>query len=335
MKREVKIGIFAVAMIALAWAGIRFLQGFDLLRRNAIYYAAYDQINGVQPASPVMMKGVKIGSVTGITLSPSESDKVILQLTIQRRYPIPKDSEAKIFSDGLLGSKAIEIIYGKSETLLEAGDTLRSGYDLDLMSMAGSELDFFKQKFSQIAADLSRTLGNLNRIMEENAVNIAGTLGNLNTLTGDAAELLKTEKKNLRAALDGLSDFSKMLGDNAPRIDSIVGNLNNATAQLAEGEVVRKFGEAAEHLSGLLARIEKGEGTAGKLINDSALYDSLDKAIQNLSALLVDLKQYPGRYVHLSVFGRDADKAKAKADRKAAKAAQKAERDSLKQLKRK
>ena len=65
MKREVKIGIFGVTMIIAAWAGIRFLKGFDIFSRNSVYYAAYDQINGVQAASPIMMKGVKIGTVTG------------------------------------------------------------------------------------------------------------------------------------------------------------------------------------------------------------------------------------------------------------------------------
>lgn len=64
MKREVKIGIFGVTMIIAAWAGIRFLKGFDIFSRNSVYYAAYDQINGVQAASPIMMKGVKIGTVT-------------------------------------------------------------------------------------------------------------------------------------------------------------------------------------------------------------------------------------------------------------------------------
>ena len=46
MKREVKIGIFGVTMIIAAWAGIRFLKGFDIFSRNSVYYAAYDQING-------------------------------------------------------------------------------------------------------------------------------------------------------------------------------------------------------------------------------------------------------------------------------------------------
>lgn len=105
MKREVKIGIFGVTMIIAAWAGIRFLKGFDIFSRNSVYYAAYDQINGVQAASPIMMKGVKIGTVTGISFDPQRSDNVVLQFTIKRQYHIPTDSEAKIYSNGLMAER--------------------------------------------------------------------------------------------------------------------------------------------------------------------------------------------------------------------------------------
>ena len=332
MKREVKIGIFAVAMIGVAWAGIRFLKGFDIFSRNVEYYAAYDQINGVQNASPIMMKGVKIGSVTRLSFDPARSDKVVLQFTIKRQYRIPSDSEAKIFSNGLMGAKAIEITYGTADTYLQKGDTLRSSRDRDLMDMAGSELDFFKQKVSQLTTDLSRTLENLNGLMETNADNIAGTLGNLNSVTGDMAEILSAEKNSLKSALDNLSKFSDMLGENAGRVDSIIGDVDRFTSQLTEEQFARKLSQAVEHLDGLVARIAQGEGTVGKLISDPELYDSLEKASDNLAALLDDVKQYPGRYVHLSLFGRNPEKMKERADRKAAKAAAKAERDSLKRL---
>ena len=290
MKREVKIGIFAVAMIGVAWAGIRFLKGFDIFSRNVEYYAAYDQINGVQNASPIMMKGVKIGSVTRLSFDPARSDKVVLQFTIKRQYRIPSDSEAKIFSNGLMGAKAIEITYGTADTYLQKGDTLRSSRDRDLMDMAGSELDFFKQKVSQLTTDLSRTLENLNGLMETNADNIAGTLGNLNSVTGDMAEILSAEKNSLKSALDNLSKFSDMLGENAGRVDSIIGDVDRFTSQLTEEQFARKLSQAVEHLDGLVARIAQGEGTVGKLISDPELYDSLEKASDNLAALLADVK---------------------------------------------
>lgn len=332
MKREVKIGIFAVAMIGVAWGGIRFLKGFDIFSRNVEYYAAYDQINGVQNASPIMMKGVKIGSVTGLSFDPARSDKVVLRFTIKRQFRIPTDSEAKIFSNGLMGAKAIEINYGSAHTYLEKGDTLRSSRDRDLMDMAGSELDFFKQKVSQLTSDLSRTLENLNTLMENNSDNIAGTLGNLNSLTGDMAQILSAEKNNLKNAVQNLTEFSDMLGENAGRVDSIIGSVNDFASQLRDEEFARKLSQSAEGLNDLIARIAQGEGTLGKFIDDPELYDALDRASDNLAALLADIKQYPGRYVHLSVFGRNPEKMKERADKKAAKAAAKAERDSLRRL---
>lgn len=331
MKKEVKIGIFAVAMLGLSWAGIRFLSGFDIFSRNAVYYAAYEQVSGVQHASPILMKGVKIGTVTDIVFDPSQSDKVVLQLTVQRRYRLPEDSEAKIFSNGLMGNKAIEVIYGNSSVYLRSGDTLRAGRDRDLMDVAGSELDFFKQHFSKIATELTATLENLNGLLERNAGHIDGTLGHLDELSGDLASVLGSQKANLQRAIAQLAEFADMLGDNSPRVDSLIGNLNRFSAQLTDEQLVARLGSAVDELSTLLARIDHGDGTMARLMNDPALYESVNGAAENLSELLADMKQYPARYVHLSVFGRNPDKMKAKADRRAAKAVEKARRDSLKQ----
>lgn len=325
MKREAKIGIFAVLMIGAAWAGIRFLSGLDIFSRNMEYYAAYDRVNGVQNASPILMKGVKIGTVTGIAFDPSRSSEVVLQLTIQRKYRIPTDSEAKIVSEGLMGGKAIDIIYGSATDYLRSGDTLRTSRDRDLMEMAGSELDFVKQQFAQISSELTATLQQLNGLLARNADHIDGTVDHLDQLSGDLASLLHARRGELDQAIRSLAEFAQTLGDNSGRIDSIVGNLDRFSTQLTDEQLVAKLGKTVEELSAVLAAIEGGEGTMARLMHDPALYESVDEAIGNLSALLSDLKESPARYVHFSLFGRDPEKLKAKAERKAAKAAAKAE----------
>lgn len=333
MKREVKIGLFAVLMIGAAWAGIRFLSGFDIFSRNDVYYAAYDQINGVQNASPIMMKGVKIGTVTGVSFDPARSRNVVLQFTIKRQYRIPANSEAKIFSNGFMGNKAIEITYGDATTYLQKGDTLRSSRDRDLMDVAGSELEFFKQKVSQVVGDLSKTLNSINSLVENNAGQVAGTMSHLNRITGDMQQILSSEKDNLQSAVRNLAAFSDMLGSNAERVDSIIGNIDRVTAQLSEEQFARHLNQTVAELHALLARINAGEGTVGQLMTDPRLYNSLNQASANLSSLLADLKQYPARYVHFSLFGSNPEKAKERADRREAKTAEKAERDSLRRLK--
>ncbi len=320
MRREAKIGLFAVLMIAVAWGGIRFLKGFDILSTHTEYYAAYEQVGGVQVSSPIMMKGVKIGSVTGIEFNPAVDDKVVLTLTIRSSYRLPADSEAKIFSDGLMGGKAIEIIYGTSSEYLEDGGMLRSAHTRDIMDMAGSELEYFKQMLSEVTGELTTTLSTLNRLMENNEHNISGTLSHLNSMSGDMAEVLKAEKQNLRRAIGDLTKFTNSMASAAPRIDSLVGGANRIVAQLSEEEFAARLNETVGGLNAVLGRLQSGDGSLGLLMNDPALYDSLTTASGNLAALCEDIKLYPGRYIHISVFGRDADKMKAKADKRAAKA---------------
>lgn len=333
MKREAKIGLFAVAMLLLAWGGIRFMSGLDVFSRNVEYLAAYDQVSGVQEASAVTMKGVKIGSVAHIELNPTESDKVILHLIVRRSYRIPIDSEARIFSDGFLGGKAIEIVYGHSHEYLSEGDTIRSSRDRDLMDVAGSELDFFKQKFSMIAEELNRTLRNLNTIMESNATNLEATISHLESITEDVAELLAAEKQTIGTAVEDLAAFSSMLSANSPRIDSLIEGANGIVTALDQNAFAEKLTATVEELNTLARKIDEGNGTLGQLMNDREMYDNLTAASENLSLLLADLKANPARYVHLSVFGKDADKQQEKAEKRAAKAAQKAEKKAAKEVK--
>lgn len=333
MKREVKIGIFGVAMILLAWGGIRFLSGLDLLARNIEYVAVYDQVSGVQEASAVMTKGVKVGTVSAIELNPAQTNQVKLHLLIKRAYQIPTDSEARLFSDGLMGGKAVEIIMGQATTYLEEGDTIPSSQGQDLMAMAGSELEFFKQKFTVIADELTRTLTNLNGILEANASHMNHTMAHLDQLSGDVADLLGDEKAQLAEALEGIAAFSTMLGNSAPKVDSLLGGVNNLITTLDEEQFAAKVSETVEHLSTVLAHLEQGEGTLGQLLNDKQMYANLTAASANLSALLEDLKANPARYVHLSVFGKDAEKAKEKAEKRAEKSAKKEAKKAAKAAK--
>lgn len=303
--------MFAVAMILCAWGGIRFLSGVDIFSRNVDYYAVYDQVNGVQGASPVMMRGVKVGTVSEILFDPARSSQVVLRLTIRRQYPIPADSEAKIVSSSLMGSKAVEIVLGESPERLEKGDTIRSGYSRDMMDTALTELDFFKEKISRLTDELSRTLTGVSTLVEDNAANIGGLTAHLNSIAGNLDEVLSAEKSGLRSAVAGISEFSQTLGRNAGRVDTLMGNLTRFSDNLAEADLNAAVGR----LNDILDRIDSGEGTVGKLMNDAVLYENLRQASENLSVLLADLKENPKRYVHFSLFGRSEAKEKERAAR--------------------
>lgn len=318
-------------MLLCAWGGIRFLSGIDLLSRNCVYYAVYDRINGVQAASPIIVNGVKVGTVTGISFDPARSRKVVLELTVRRRYAIPSDSQAAIRSDGLLGGKAIDITLGSSPEPLRNRDTIRSEYGADLMDIAGSELEFVKQKITQVVTDMSTTLNNLNRLLEENNESISGTVRNLNSISGNLDAVLSDKRESLSAMIDGLSEFSETLGQNSQKIDSMITGLSRFSTALADSNLGENLAGTAEQLNELLGKINDGDGSVGMLLNDQRLYTSLSEASGNLSKLLADLKEHPSRYVHFSLFGRSERKEAERMRRDSIKAAEKAARDAAKQ----
>lgn len=324
MKREVKVGVFAVAVLLAAWFGARFLKGSELFSNNYKYYAYYDQVGGIQTASHVMIYGVKVGSVTKVTLDEDPSKGVELELSIDRRYRIPADSKAKIFSNGVMGGKAVDIVMGSSPEYVDDGGTLASEVGVDIIDMAGSELEFFKEKITEVVGSLTTTLDGINSLLEENSANLNSIVANVDGITASTDEIMRDQKTHLKEAIASLNLFAQSLGDNTEHIDSIMGNLDAFSAQLAEADLVSEVESTVEHLNAVLAAADAETGTVGKLLNDAELYDNLSAASDNLSLLLADLKANPKRYVHFSLFGSNPDRQAERAAKKEARRAAKA-----------
>lgn len=306
MKKEVKIGIFAVAVLLCSWAGVRFLSGMDVFSRNRIYYANYNAVTGVQIASPVMIRGVKVGQVSAITLDPTKEASVKLTLSVHRQYAIPEDSQAKIANNGLLGGKCIDLVMGSSSEKLANKAEIRTAEDFDIMSVAGSELEELKNQINQVVTGVTATLDSVNALIEANQRNINGVMTHLDSMTGTLDDVLTGSKGELQDLVSNLSKFSDALGRNGDKVDSLLLNVNAISEQFADADLAGNLQITLAKLNELLGALTNGEGSAAKLINNRELYDNLAAASENLSSLLADLEANPKRYVHFSIFGRGA-----------------------------
>ena len=326
MKREIKVGLFAVAVLLIGWGVIRYLKGTDVFSNYNIYYAYYDNVGGLQPASSVMIHGVKVGSVLDVVLDEDPNKGVELTLSVEKRYAIPVDSKAKIFSDGLMGGKAVEIVYGTASEMIPDEGTIQAEVSVDLLAMASSEMEGIIAKITLIMDNMTRTLESVNNLMATNTDNITSIVKNVDGVTGSVNDMLSKEKKHLEEAMASLSRFSKSLGDNAEQVDSIIGNMNTFSSKLAEADIISEIEATVAQLNKVLESVNNSDGSVGKLLDDAELYDNLAQASNNLSTLLADLQANPHRYINISVFGgnptKKVEKAKAKAEKKAIKRAE-------------
>ncbi len=315
MKKEVKIGIFTILVILGAWAGISFLSGSDLFRSDTVYYAVYDEIGGLQQASTIYIKGVKVGSVTGIELDTQQDAKVTIELTVLGKYEIPKDSKVKIFSDGLIGSKAIDLQVGRSSEYLASGDTITSIPSVDLFDVATDELQLLKSKIDTVANDLSATLQNLNAILLNNATGLESLVANLGALSSNLNKLLEDNSGNIKEITTGFAGFSQAIGNQSESVESIIKNIDSLTQDLDNAEIDATLQE----INTLLKSVNSGEGNIGKILNDEVLYENLTSASANLDSLLYDFKLNPKRYIKISIFGQKEEKQRERAIKRAEK----------------
>ena len=318
MRKEVKIGIYAVVILLAAWAGIRFLSGLDVLGRSRTYTAHYEAVNGLQDAAAVVISGVKVGQVTGVEVN-LEKGGVDVELAVSSDFDIPVDSKAMMFSAGLMGGKSIEIKLGEAKEYLESGDAIQTGVTLDMFDTLANELGDIKVKVSTLLDNLNQTIEGVDSLIDDNSKSLTKTIASLNAVMADL------KKSNIIGNIDG---FCATLNQNGAKLDNIITDINSVTKTLNEQNAGEKLSQAINEVNTLLAKVNSGSGSIGNLVSDDKLYKELAQASQNLSTLLADLKENPKRYINVTVFGTKSydEKQADKAAKKAAKEAKKAQK---------
>lgn len=307
MRKEIKIGIFALAAIFALYWGINFLKGKDLFRLNRTYYAYYTNVSGIQITSPVIIKGISIGSVTEIEFRPDMDNVVQVKLSVKSGYDIPANSVARIASTGIIGGKAIELDLGDSDIILEDGAAIRSQDEQGIFGSEGFDMDMITKKLTSILTSLDSTLKNIDRVLGDNGQTIDSTLAHIESVSASIDRTVSSKADSLALIIDNLTAFSDMLADNSAHIGGIMANIDEFSASLAEVDIAAtatKLNEAADGINEAVTTLNSGEGSLGLLLRDKALYESLSQASANLATLLADLEANPNRYVHFSLFGR-------------------------------
>ncbi|WP_426430526.1 MlaD family protein [Winogradskyella sp. HB-48] len=291
VSREVKTAVLVLSGIALFVYLFSFLKGDDLFSNTNTYYTEFDY-NALSPSSSVTIKGNKVGKVEEITYD-FDTKKTVVEFSVNPKLKFSKNSIIRLYPTGLMGGNALSIIDANDGEFAKPGDYIQSEVKQGLMSSLESSLP-------KVTSGLDGTLESADILVK-----------NLNAmLLDDSEDGLKNAIAELNTTLKSFSSTSysvqSMIKNNEAKIASILDSfdktskdLNALTTELKEAglsKTVEELTKTIGSMQSLLANIDNGQGTIGKLLKDDSLYDNLDAASKELQLLLLDIKLHPARY---------------------------------------
>jgi len=319
ISREIKIGfVFVIAIGLLIW-GLNFLKGNNVFSKQREFYAVFERVDGLVAANPVNLNGLKIGQVSSLALTNDGTANILVTFVIKNEILIPVNSVARIYSEDIMGSKAINLILGDSEAYCMNGDTLSSSIEAGLMAEVNKQVQPIKIKAENLLSSIDSIVTIIQYVFNEemrdnltrSVASIKTTITNLESTTYRIDTLVIEEQANLTQIISNIESVTATLKDNNENITNILTNLSAVSDTLASArisETLEATNKTLQDISSVLKKIEEGEGNLGLLLKDDSLYYSLLNTTNELNMLLEDLKLHPERYVHVSVFGRSGKK---------------------------
>ena len=289
-------GMLVFIALILFFSSIMWLSGTRLFfSGDYSVFVDFDDVVGIQDQAPVFMRGYRIGDARDIDFL---ENRVRMSLRIKKEFSIPEDSSVEIRTLNIMGEKAVTILPGSASSSLAAGAVIH-GENRDLMTIAQRILQDIrnkidKQDLEDMIAKIDQSVDNFFSLLQK---------------TGDKIESLDVMAVNRRI---------EELGNTGKSLQSFLDTAERETRRFSgqTGESLEKFNaalervdETLERLSNLSAEIEgviqslnRGEGSAGQLLNNREYMVTLNETVLQLKALLEDVKKNPKKYVRFSLF---------------------------------
>jgi phospholipid/cholesterol/gamma-HCH transport system substrate-binding protein len=300
MKRrdEVLVGIFLTTAVAIVLLGTLWLvrgglgSGYPL---NAKF--AWGQ--NLKPGQPVLLAGVNVGNVRDVKLRNDGYLDVILR--VNDDVKVPRNSVASVKPVGIFGDAAIALTpKGPSVVSFAPGDTVPVGMsDTDIQTIM-NRVDSIGVTVQAMTKALNAELvasGGIKDIRKSLA-NAAELSANATRLSIQLSQIAAEQDKNLTATMASFKRAASAV--DSASIDSTLKNFRKSSESLTR--IASNLDSTTKRVNNLVGGVERGEGTAGKLLRDTLLYRDLRGLVTQADSVLADLKANPKKYINLRIF---------------------------------
>ena len=281
LSAEAKVGLLviigSVVLLYMTFAVGKYQFGE---KKGYILKATFDSVAGIDAKASVRMAGVKIGSVEKVGL---EDSRAIVTMRIDPDVHISRSTEAMVKTMGLLGEKYVEFVPIRTERPnrpVSEGAPYYGNGDRVQVTVSPSDVDKLINQLSSISDDVKQITGSLRKVLG----------------TEQGTQSMQDILNDIRQTTANIKDFSTTLGSNGSelvmRLNELAENLNQVVKENRGNlqvtlENVKEASKSAERaltsIDDAAQKINRGEGTIGKLFTNDSMYNNIDSAAKSLS----------------------------------------------------
>jgi phospholipid/cholesterol/gamma-HCH transport system substrate-binding protein len=294
-----KVGAFAVVMLVAGIFIYRYVTKAGSSDGGYTVYTRMKDASGVARLSQVRVAGIPVGTVKSVRL---DRGLARIDITVNPDVALYEDATAAKVASSLLGEFHLKITPGtEGRARLKDGDEIRVAIEAQTPDDLMRQMADIARDVKQVSQSLAESIGT-----DQGKQDIKATLNNLAQVTDALNQTVRENRQSIREILQNVQTLTQTSG---PEIERILENVRETTREVRElvtkaedgkpaasGEIrqiIDRVNRASESLESALdnidevsGRLERGEGTLGRLSKDEKLIDEVEGAVESVSDFL-------------------------------------------------
>jgi len=296
-KKTAPVAILIILGIVLFVGGILYLREYKIGQSFAEYKVDFKTVGTLALGDPVRVSGVKIGKVTSIDL---KNKYVSVNLHVDNKYKIPKDSKFYIKSMGIMGERMVTILLGESEEYIVDGQEYSGKYESgigDIIGEVGVLLVKTDTMLTYIKSIVDSTAGK-----ENFANNFSKIVNEIGVVTSDLSELVHNNKGPLNRSIGNFEKLSTNGNKLVLKADKFVDNISTKIDTISDGSktIIENLKEVTAKTKSIVSKVDSGNGLASKIINDEKMAADVKKLTKDIDTTV---KKIDKKGIKIRFFG--------------------------------
>jgi phospholipid/cholesterol/gamma-HCH transport system substrate-binding protein len=289
---EVAVGILITVAVVILVVGALWLARGGLSTGYPLY-TRFEWGQNLKQGQPVLLAGVNVGYVSDVKLR--RDGYLDVTFRVAGDQTVPKGSVATVKPVGIFGDVAVALTPTKPVPAQNyaPGDTVPAGAPAPDIAEIMGRVDSIGQSVQQMTRALNQEL-----VQAGGVKDLRRTIASTSELAAELQSIAAEQNRNLTATLAAYRRAATAI--DSARIDSTLRSFSSTSQNFAK--LATSLDSASKQLNGALAKLNTGQGSAGRLLTDTSLYRDVRNLVGSVDSLMNDFKKNPRKYINLRIF---------------------------------